>query len=91
MEALTQFQLELTRLNALYEAQILLILMIKNASESQSQQNFLWITVANTSLYKIAEQYYGDATRWNEIAKLNGLTDPEIRQATTLRLIQVKT
>ena len=34
------------------------------------------IRVANTTLFHVAAQELGDATQWNRIAALNGLTDP---------------
>ena len=34
------------------------------------------ITVAGGNPYALAAQYLGDATKWYQIAKANGLTDP---------------
>ena len=34
------------------------------------------IRVANTTLFHVAAQELGDATQWNRIAVLNGLSDP---------------
>ena len=39
----------------------------------------LTIRVANTTLFHVAAQQLGDATQWNRIAALNGLTDPVIK------------
>ena len=36
------------------------------------------ITVAGGDLFTLAEQFLGDATQWNRIARLNGLWDPMI-------------
>lgn len=45
------------------------------------------ITVAGGNLFQIAAQYLGDASQWNRIAALNGLTDPMLSNAiTTLKL-----
>lgn len=35
-------------------------------------------------LYRLAAQYYGDATAWTLIARANGLTDPLIQTDSTL-------
>jgi nucleoid-associated protein YgaU len=37
------------------------------------------IYVSGATLFQIAEQYLGDALRWTELARLNGITDPWIR------------
>ena len=44
------------------------------------------ITVAGGNLFTIAEQQYGDATAWTAIAKANGLSDPFITGAQTLKI-----
>lgn len=36
------------------------------------------ITVAGGNLFAIAAQELGDATQWNRIARLNGMSDPMI-------------
>ncbi|MDR3473328.1 MAG: LysM peptidoglycan-binding domain-containing protein [Devosia sp.] len=48
------------------------------------------ITVAGGNLFAIAAQYLGDATQWNRIAALNGLTDFMIYTVTTLKIPPVK-
>ena len=47
------------------------------------------ITIAGGNLFAIAAQYLGDATQWNRIAALNGLTDPVLTGITTLTLPSV--
>ncbi len=42
------------------------------------------IQVSGTTLFHIAAQKLGDATQWNRIAELNGLTDPWIGPLTTI-------
>jgi len=42
------------------------------------------ITIPGGNLFQIAAQYLGDATQWNRIAELNGLSDPMIYGLTTL-------
>ena len=44
------------------------------------------ITVPGGNLFQIAAQLLGDATQWNRIAELNGLTDPMIYGLTTLMI-----
>ena len=44
------------------------------------------ITVAGGNLFQIAAQYLGDASQWNRIAALNGMTDPMLTGLTTLTL-----
>ena len=39
----------------------------------------LTIRVADTTLFHVAAQQLGDATQWNRIAALNGLTDPLLK------------
>lgn len=46
------------------------------------------ITVAGGNLYALAAQYLGDATKWYQIAKANGLTDPVIIGLQTLTIPQ---
>jgi nucleoid-associated protein YgaU len=44
------------------------------------------ITVAGGNLFQIASVYLGDATQWNRIAALNGLTDPMLTGVVTIKL-----
>lgn len=44
------------------------------------------ITVAGGNLFALAAQYLGDATQWNRIASLNGLTDFIITGQITLKI-----
>ena len=44
------------------------------------------ITASNTTLFALAVYYMNDATRWNEIAAINGLIDPWINEAVTLKV-----
>jgi hypothetical protein len=49
------------------------------------------ITVAGGNLFRIAAEQLGDATQWNRIASLNGLTDPFLPGITTLIIPPVNT
>jgi hypothetical protein len=44
------------------------------------------IQVAGGNLFQIAAQYLGNATQWNRIAELNGLTDPFLAGPVTLSM-----
>ena len=44
------------------------------------------ITVGGGNLFQLAAQHLGDATQWNRIAALNGLTDPFLTGVVTLRI-----
>ncbi len=39
----------------------------------------LTIHVADTTLFHVAAEQLGDATQWNRVASLNGLTDPMLK------------
>ena len=44
------------------------------------------VKVAGGNLFSLALQYLGDATQWNRIAKLNGLSDPVLTGLVTLKI-----
>ena len=44
------------------------------------------VTVAGDNLFRLALTQLGDATQWNRIAKLNGLSDPVLAGLITLKL-----
>ena len=43
-------------------------------------------TVAGGDLFRLALRFLGDATQWNRIAALNGLSDPVLKGLVTLQL-----
>ncbi len=47
------------------------------------------ITVAGGDLFHLAAEYLGDATQWNRIAQLNGLSDPMLSGLVTLLIPDV--
>lgn len=51
-----------------------------------TQKSIITISVAGGNLFALAAQYLGDATQWNRIAALNGLTDFVITGPVTLRI-----
>lgn len=44
------------------------------------------LVVVGGDLFRIALQQLGDATQWNRIAALNGLSDPVLHGLATLQL-----
>lgn len=44
------------------------------------------VSPADISLFHVAAQQLGDATQWNRIAALNGLTDPAITYTKALEM-----
>ena len=44
------------------------------------------VTVGGGNLFQIALQELNDATQWNRIAEINGLTDPFLTGITTLTI-----
>lgn len=44
------------------------------------------VMVSGGDLFRVALQRLGDATQWNRIAKLNGLSDPVLAGLITLKL-----
>lgn len=44
------------------------------------------VSIADISLFHVAAKQLGDATQWNRIAALNGLTDPAITYTRTLQM-----
>ncbi len=68
----------------LYTLQFYLERMQSNLLLINAPPNATVITVMNTTLFKLAEQYYGDATQWSVIANANNLIDPMITVPTTL-------
>jgi len=47
------------------------------------------ITVSGGNLFAIAARELGDATQWNRIAKLNGLSDPMLNGLVSLLIPNV--
>lgn len=44
------------------------------------------ITVGSGNLFEVAAQYLGDATKWYQIAQLNGMSDPFFEGVKTLKI-----
>lgn len=47
------------------------------------------ISVSGGNLFRLAAQHLNDATRWDEIARLNGVSDPVVVGLRTIKLPSV--
>jgi hypothetical protein len=72
------------QLPELYELRSITTRMQVNLPLTAAPSSLRTITVGGGDLYTIASQQYGDATRWTDIAKANGLTDPVLSGINTL-------
>lgn len=68
----------------LYTLQFYLQRIQANLAIINAPPNAVVVTVMNTTLFKLAALYYGDATQWPVIARANNLTDPMINSPTTI-------
>lgn len=64
------------KLDLLNQLQSVLEIIVKNL-ELYLSPNATKLTFINPDLYRLAQQYYGDATLWTAIAQANGLFDPQ--------------
>lgn len=44
------------------------------------------VVISGGNLFQVAARYLDDATRWEEIARLNGLSDPVLSGLQTIKL-----
>lgn len=72
------------QLPELYELQSISKRMQANLTLIQSPASQKTVTVGGGNLYQVAAQQYGDASRWTDIAKANGLSDPNLTGFNTL-------
>lgn len=68
----------------LYTMQYYLQRIQANIAIINAPPNAIVVQVINTTLFKLAAQYYGDATQWPVIAHANNLIDPMIFGSMTL-------
>lgn len=52
----------------------------------QSPITLQTVTLLSGNLFQVAAQYLGDASQWNRIARLNGMTDPFFTGYTVLKI-----
>jgi len=83
-ESLNQQQVDQATYWQLYTLQFYLQRIQANLGIINAPPNAITITVMNTNLFKLAAEYYGDATQWPIIANANNLTDPMINSSRTL-------
>lgn len=82
-KALTQVN-SAVQLPELYELQSISKRMQANMHSIQAPTSPKTVTAGGGNLYQIAAQQYGDASRWTDIAKANGLSDPNLTGFKTL-------
>lgn len=59
---------------------------IHNTGQLITARQLRTVTASATNLFAIAAEELGDATQWNRIARLNGLTDPFFDGIVTLKI-----
>lgn len=74
----------LNQLPQLYNLQSTLSRIGGNLSLIHGAQGGQSVTTTGGNLFALAEQYYGDATKWATIALANNLTDPQLSGTNTL-------
>lgn len=84
MENLIQEQINNQQLYYLYRLQAVLTRLSRNISYKATGVNPRMLTSFNPNLYKLAAEYYQDATLWTIIAKANNLYEPLVDGLTTL-------
>jgi len=47
------------------------------------------VSISGGNLFRLAAQHLNDATRWEEIARLNGMSDPVLLGLQTIKLPSV--
>lgn len=76
----------LNQLPQLYNLQSVLNRMGGNLSLIHGAQGGKSIVTTGGNLFDLAQQYYGDASKWASIALANGLTDPQLTGVNTLTI-----
>lgn len=76
----------MTRLPALYDLSNVLDRVNKNVRTGQTADGVRTITLSGGNLYQVASDYYGDATLWDSIATVNGITDPQLTGINTIAI-----
>lgn len=76
----------MTKLPALYSLSSVLERVNKNVRTGQTANGVKSITLSGGNLYQIASDEYGDATYWDSLATVNGLTDPQLNGINTITI-----
>ncbi|VTP12704.1 hypothetical protein PUATCC27989T_00516 [Phytobacter ursingii] len=74
----------MTRIPALYNLSNVLDRVNKNVRTGQTADGLKTITLSGGNLYQIASDQYGDATKWESLATVNGLSDPNLSGINTI-------
>lgn len=76
----------ITRLPALYNLSNVLDRVNKNVRTGQTADGLKTVTLSGGNLYQIASDQYGDATKWDSLATVNGLSDPNLSGINTIAI-----
>lgn len=74
----------MTRIPALYNLSAVLERVNKNVRTGQTANGVKSITLSGGNLYQVASDNYGDASYWESLAIVNGLTDPQLTGINTI-------
>lgn len=86
-ELADQTSAQLEELYQLYTLQYVLAQMSTNLMLISQGATGQVITVTNANLFRLAAQYYNDATRWTTIAQANNLDDPFVGPTLFFQLV----
>lgn len=73
-----------TKIPALYSLSNVLDRVNKNVRTGQTADGVKTVTLSGSNLYQVASDQYGDATRWDSLAKVNNLSDPNLSGVNTI-------
>ncbi|HHL2824784.1 TPA: hypothetical protein ACQ431_003015 [Citrobacter murliniae] len=76
----------MTRIPALYNLSNVLERVNKNVRTGQTANGVKTVTLSGGNLYQVASDQYGDATQWESLATVNGITDPQLTGINSLQV-----
>lgn len=74
----------MTRIPALYNLSNVLDRVNKNVRTGQTADGLKTITLSGGNLYQVASDQYGDATKWDSLAMVNKISDPNLSGINTI-------